>query len=245
MSGEAYGAGSGQSRLSGSGQTTAVRLRPTALSPTDKKVLCKAICVCTRQPDAGKDGADLKQQCVSRNLRDLDKSMEWQSPYKAEVNYDMSKEPPAPIMRSATPLEPHSYLPGWIQKYWPGGLDGYPAGAGAVRRPDVVIVNDPSQPPTQDNLRSVVEIKFPPQTIDREQQAADGRIAGSPDRTTVLSPSDCDCSQDDGDENPVKAAVSDAVSELGRSLRALFSSRPPALPGLGGMPPPLPPLPIP
>ncbi|RQS61820.1 hypothetical protein DID96_32550 [Burkholderia sp. Bp8963] len=97
MSGETYGAGSSQSRLSGSGQTTAVRLRPTALSPTDKNVLCKAICVCSRQPDEGKDGADLKQQCVSRNLRDLDKSMQWQSPYKAEVNYDMSKEPPASL----------------------------------------------------------------------------------------------------------------------------------------------------
>ena len=246
MSGNAYNTGSGAGgAASGSGQTTAVRLSAAGLGPADKKVICKAICVCSRQPDAGKDGADLKQQCVSRNLRDLDKSMDWQSPYKAEVNYDMSKEPPAPIMRSTTPLEPHGYLPGWIQKYWPGGLDDYPAGSGAIRRPDVVIVNNPALPPTQDNLRSVVEIKFPPQATDREQQAADGRIAGSPDKATVLGPSDCDCSQDDGDESPVKSAVSDALSGLGRSLRALLSSHPPALPGFGGSLPPLPPLPVP
>ena len=246
MSGDAYNTGSGSGGTAGgSGQTTSVRLNPTGLSPADKKVLCKAICVCNRQPDEGKDGADLKQQCVSRNLRDLDKSMNWQSPYKAEVNYDMSQDPPAPIMRSASPLEPHGYLPGWIQKYWPGGLADYPAGSGAVRRPDAVIVNNPALPPTQDNLRSVVEVKFPPQTIDKEQQAADGRIAGSPDKATVMGPGDCDCSQDDGDESPVKSAVSDALSGLGRSLRALLSSHPPALPGVGGSLPPLPPLPIP
>jgi hypothetical protein len=29
-----------------------------------------------------------------------------------------------------------------------------------VRRPDAVIVNDPTQPPTQGNIKKVVEIKF-------------------------------------------------------------------------------------
>lgn len=230
---------------SNAGQTSSVHLSRTSLSPTDKRVLCKAICVCNRQPDQDRSGAALKQQCVSRNLRDLDKAMDWKSPYKAEVNYDMSQDPPAPIMRSTSPLEPHSYLPAWIQKYWPGGLDRYPSKSGVVRRPDVVIVENPSQPPKRENLRAVVEIKFPPQMTDKEQQAAYGRIAGSPDKAMVLGPGDCDCSRDDADENPIKSAVSDALSELGQSLRTLFSSRAQTLPGLNGLPPPLPPVPVP
>ncbi|WP_341772151.1 hypothetical protein [Burkholderia gladioli] len=149
-------------------------------------------------------------------------------------------------MRSINILEPHPYLPGWIRKYWPGGMNTYPARSGMVRRPDVVIVDDPTQPPTQDNLRSVVEIKFPPQSIDKEQLAADQHIAGAPDKAAVLGPSDCDCSQHDGSENPVKSAISDALSELGRSLRALSLSRSRSnLPGLGGPSPLPPPLPIP
>ncbi|QGA36718.1 VRR-NUC domain-containing protein [Burkholderia glumae] len=236
MTGNAYNVGSGSGGTAGgSGQTTPLRLSASGLTQTDKKVLCKAICVCSRQPDIGKAGADLKQQCVSRNLRDLDKASGWKSPYKGEVNYNMAKDPPEPIMRSATPLEPHGFLPAWIEKYWEGGRDAYPAGTGAVRRPDVVIVKDPTLPPTQDNLRSVVEIKFPPQTVDRDQQAADERIAGAPEKATVLGPDNCDCSQDDEDENPVKSAVSDALSELGRSLRAL--SRSSARLGPGGLPP--------
>lgn len=140
MSGRAYGANSGQGGMSPKGETTPVRLRPATPDPVDKKVICKAVCVCSREPDTGASGQSLKQQCVSRNLRDVDRSMGWKSPYKSEVNYDMTQIPPSPIMRSASPLEPHPYLPGWIQKYWPGGKDAYPARAGAVRRPDVVIV---------------------------------------------------------------------------------------------------------
>ena len=122
MSGNAYGtgAGSGSAAPSG-GQTTGVPLRGAGLDPADKRVICKAVCVCSRQPDIGASGQSLKQQCVSRNLRDVDRSVGWRSPYKSEVNYDMTQMPPAPIMRSANPLEAHPYLPGWISKYWPGG----------------------------------------------------------------------------------------------------------------------------
>lgn len=244
MSGPAYGASSGQGGMSAGGQTTPVGLRPVSLDPVDKKVICKAICVCKREPDTGADGQGLKQQCVSRNIRDVDRSMDWTSPYKAEVNYDMTQVPPTPIMRSSSPLEPHPYLPGWINKYWPGGRDAYPVGAAAVRRPDVVVVKDGSAPPTQDNIKSVVEIKFPPQTRDREQEDDYARIAGSPDKVATMGPGDCDCSDDDGGESPVRA-VSEALSELGRSLRQIMGRGPTTPPGLGGLPLPPPPLPVP
>nr|WKF57214.1 hypothetical protein HUO10_001693 [Paraburkholderia busanensis] len=246
MSGKAYNTASSSGGTSnGLGQATTVRLDLSPLSPIDKKVICKAPCVCDRRPDAGASGQALKQQCVSRNLRDVDRSMDWQSPYKAEVNYDMSCEPPAPITRSSNALEPHSYLPGWIQKYWPGGLDRYPAGSGAVRRPDVVIVNDGSLPPTQDNIEKIVEIKFPPQMAgdDDRQMAAYTRIAGSASKVTVLTPDDCDCAQDDGGEHPATSTVSSMLSGLGEKLRQIAISRP-QLPGLG-LPPPIAPLPLP
>jgi hypothetical protein len=227
----------------GVGQTTPVNLRPAGLDPADKKVICKAICVCNRQPDTGASGQNLKQQCVSRNLRDVDRSMNWQSPYKSEVNYDMREAPPAPIMRSANELEPHPYLPGWLQKYWPGGLDEYPAGSGVVRRPDVVIVNDGSSPPTQSNIKNIVEIKFPPQTKNIEQDEDYALIAGAPNKVVTMGPGDCDCSDDDGDESTVKAA-SGALSELGKSLRQLLNRGPNPTQGFGGLPPVMP-LPIP
>jgi len=218
----------------GGGHTTTVKLRPAFPDPVDKKVICKAICVCNRAPDAGVSGQNLRQQCVSRNLRDVDSAMSWQSPYKSEVNFDMTQTPPAPIMRSASPTEAHPYLPGWIAKHWPGGLDAYPSGSNAVRRPDVVIVKDGSLPPTQDNIKGVVEIKFPPQTKDPEQDDDYARIAGARDKVATMGPGDCDCSDDDGDENPVRA-LSEKLSELGRSLRKLIP-RPGSLPGSGGMP---------
>lgn len=245
MSGNAYGtgAGSGSTAPSG-GQTTSVPLRATGLSPADKKVICKAICVCSREPDEGAIGQSLKQQCVSRNLRDVDRSMDWQSPYKSEVNYDMTQDPPTPIMRSANPTQAHPYLPAWIAKYWPGGQSAYPAGSGAVRRPDVVVVNDGSLSPTQDNIKNLVEIKFPPQTKDPEQDEEYARIAGSPDKVVTMGPGDCDCSDDDAGESPVRA-VSEALSALGKSLRQLAGQGPSSAPGFGGLPLPPPALPVP
>ncbi len=244
MSGSAYGIGSASGSTAQGGRTTSVQLRTVGLDPIDKKVVCKAICVCSREPDRGASGQHLKQQCVSRNLRDVDRSMDWQSPYKAEVNYDMSQVPPAPIMRSHPPLEAHPYLPGWIAKCWLGGQKAYRAGSGAIRRPDVVIVKNGSLPPTQDNIKSLVEVKFPPQAPDLGQAEDYATIAGSPDKLVVLGPQNCDCSNDDEGENPIRAVVSDALSELGRSLRALLNSRPPTQ-RLFGMPPVTPPLPAP
>ncbi|WP_231752972.1 VRR-NUC domain-containing protein, partial [Burkholderia sp. TSV86] len=185
-----------------------------------------------RRPDSNKSVSD-----EPGAIHDLDKDMDWMSPYKAEVNYNMDNTPPTPVMRSATPLEPHPYLPGWLQKYWPGGIEEYPRGT--MRRPDVVIVNDPSRPPTQDNIKNVVEIKFPPQKRDPEQEEDFRLIAGSREKLEVMGPQDCDCSQHDADESPVKVAA-EKLSELGRALRNLIGKRPPKIPGFGGLPPPPP-----
>ena len=208
------------------------------MAPQDRRAICSVICKCNAMPAIGAQGQTLKQQCVSGRLKAMDALTDHQSPYKAEVNYDMSKDPPAPIMSSSMVTKTHDYLPGWIQKYWPGGLSGYTPGVGNIRRPDVVVVNDPSLPPTQDNLKNVVEIKFPPDTIDLKQHAAYEEIAGEPDKVVKMGPSDCGCS--DGDDQSESSTSSSTASQFGK----LFSQ------GLnsylhGGLPPPPVPLPAP
>lgn len=225
-----YASGSGSGSVAkGPGQTNTVRLRPNTLDPQDRQAICSAICKCNAMPSVGSAGQTLKQQCVSGRLKAADALADNQSPYKPEVNYDMSKDPPAPIMDSSLATKAHDYLPGWIQKYWPGGLGGYTPGVGNIRRPDVVVVNDPSLPPTQDNLKSVVEIKFPPDTVDAKQQAAYEEIAGDPSKVVTMGPADCGCS-DDADNQ------TDSSSSTAAQLGKLFSQ------GLsnyahGGLPP--------
>ncbi len=182
--------------MSREGVTTVVRVNTPRIDAIDKKILCTAMCKCDKAPNIGKDGKQLKQMCVSENLKALDKLLEHRSQFKQEVNYDMSQTPPAPIMDSGVETKGHDYLPAWIRKYWgskPGQSPTYKPGTGLIRRPDVVIVKDTTKPPTQDNIKQIVEMKFPPDTITVPQERAYVRIAGGQNKLTTLEPSDCDC----------------------------------------------------
>ena len=191
------------------GATTPVRQGQVQLAPADKKVLCSAMCQCDKMPDVGKDGKQLKQGCVAGRLQALDQLLEHRSPYKQEINYDMTKSPPAPIMDSGIATKGHSYLPGWLRKYWgtePEHAPTFKAGQGLIRRPDVVIVNDPTRPPTQDNIKQIVEMKFPPDRLSERQERAYQQIAGGPTKLLTLEPSHCDCDapEPDGAKIPVE-----------------------------------------
>lgn len=202
--------------MSPNGTTTPVKINTPGLDYSDKKVICSAICYCNNTPGVGKDGRSLKQSCVSDRLSQLDKYMMHRSPYKPEVNYDMTKEPPAPIMDSSIETKGHDWLPGWIKKWW-GADEEHPpfkAGTGMIRRPDVVIVQDPSKPPTQDNLKKVVEIKFPPDTVSSRQRDDYIDIAGDEKKFVSLKPSDCDCDQQEPEESKVPS------EELGAAAAA-------------------------
>ena len=189
--------------MSQEGTTTVVHIHEVKVRGVDKKVLCSAMCKCDKQPNLGKDGQRLKQGCVSAHLKGLDKALDHRSNYKQELNYDMTQNPPEPITDSGVDTKPHDYLPGWIEKYWgtkPGHSSEYKAGIGLIRRPDVVIVKDASKPPTQDNIKQIVEMKFPPDTLDRPQRNAYRKIAGDDNKLAKLEPSDCDCDRDEPDE---------------------------------------------
>jgi hypothetical protein len=107
--------------MSPAGTTTTVRIAVPEIDPLDKKVLCAALCTCDKAPAIGKDGQKLKQQCVSTVMKEVDKQLDHLSPYKQEINYDMTKNPPEPIMDKDVATKGHDWLPGWIEKYFGQG----------------------------------------------------------------------------------------------------------------------------
>ena len=145
----------------------------------------------------------------------------------------MTKEPPAPIMDSGMDTKAHDWLPGFIKKWWDTpDAEGnqrppFKAGRGMVRRPDVVIVKDPSKPPTQDNIKQVVEIKFPPDTMDVKQDEAYRRIAGDRTKLVEMGPEDCDCTQSEPEPSKVPAEALSAAAALTALLYMLVTKRPP------------------
>lgn len=187
-----------QGGMSPEGKTNPVDLLEPKLDPRDKKVLCSAICYCSTTPNISQDGKNLKQACVGQRLGELDEILQGRSPYKPEISYDMTKNPPQPILDSQTGTNAHGWIPGWIRKYWDEDPEHPPfkPGKGMIRRPDVVIVNDPNKLPTQDNIKQVVEMKFPPDPRDRKQTNAYIKIAGDESKVVEMQSTDCNCNQE-------------------------------------------------
>jgi len=225
--------------MSPQGTTTVVGVNKPKLAPGDKKILCSAMCQCDKTPNVGKGGKEFKQVCVAGRLKALDKLLSYRSPYKQEINYDMTKRPPAPIMDSSVDTKGHDYLPGWIRKWWstdPEHPGAYKAGAGLIRRPDVVIVKDSLNPPTQDNIKQIVEMKFPPDSLTEQQEAAYKQIAGGAAKLTTLEPGDCDCSSAEPEDPrmPVESLgfAAGAAAWLAYILTRGKTPRPPLSPAL-------------
>lgn len=219
--------------MSSAGTTTQVIITKPGLDFTDKKVLCSAICKCKDTPGTGKDGRSLKQSCVSGRLKSLDGLLDHRSQYKPEVNYDMTKDPPEPIMESALGTKGHDWLPGWIKKRWgaPDELGAkrppFKPGMGMVRRPDVVIVNDPMKPPTQENIKQVVEIKFPPDKMDKPQRDAYEQIAGGERKLVEMGPNDCDCDQPEPESAKVPVELLSKAAAAAGLIYMILTKRPP------------------
>lgn len=55
------------------------------------------------------------------------------------------------------------------------------------------MVKDASKAPTQDNIKQIVEMKFPPDTLTTRQRDAYVLIAGDDKKLATLEPTDCDC----------------------------------------------------
>lgn len=161
--------------------------------------------------------------------------------YKAEVSFDMTPvklgEAPKPFLSYGKDNSDKSPSRRHSRNYFPTG-----AIPGLLRRPDVIIVKnrmirwpgraaaDHDGVPHPDNLRRVVEIKFPGDALGEEQELAYLLIAGGKDRFSVLDVNDCD-----GELERAKArAKSQAQTSTSTAPNTLPT--PPIL-----LPPPLPP----
>lgn len=178
----------------------------SARKKVDEKILCALFCCCLATRG--------NQGCVEEALTTADKQTGYKSRYKAEVSYNMQFRPPRPMMekdkkRKLTtqpiPRADFGHLTNRAQiEYDPAlrrraGEEGY-----RMRRPDVVVVKDPTQPPDQSNISQVIEMKFPGDTLSDGQQEDYIKIAGGKTKFKVYRKDDpCDC----GDKKPPPVPV--------------------------------------
>ena len=184
----------------------------------ERQVICEAICTCNVAYDLSVAGAKLKQVCVSAALKALDEAAGNKTTIKAEINFDMTKKLPDPIMSRKNPLVGTEYLPRRTD-----AIPGFKPNTGMVRRPDIIVVNDPTKPPTQDNIRYVVEVKFPPDFMGDEQRLAYERIAGGKDKVVLLGPRECGCPEEEKEREPVPEEVPVPVPEEETEPEPAFS----------------------
>ncbi|WP_322083534.1 VRR-NUC domain-containing protein [Burkholderia sp. BCC1972] len=230
-----YSPGSSPGGMSPSGQTTQVGVSAAKLSPKDRKVLCHTFCECRRIGVATKAGTIQRQRCVEMRLGLPNEVSKMQTgvptEYRPEQPYDMTTDPPEPIMDYEDPLEPNTGIRQWIKDKWPSKGKKYEKGD--VRRPDVVIVNDPAQPPVQSNIKTVVEMKFPGDTYGPDQEDDYIEIAGGPSKFVHLGAADCGCGDDDGQKKTSRSRQTASQSDLDE----LYGTSP-SVPGAPPLPPP-------
>jgi hypothetical protein len=221
--------------MSRQGSTTVVSINKPKLDYTDNKVLCSAMCRCQAQPNIGADGRSLKQECVSSRLKALDTALGHTSPYKAEYTYDMTKRPPEPFLDKEVQTKSRTLWPGWTKTLWPKDPtrpQPYKAGRGYTRRPDVVIVKDPTKPPTQDNIKQVVEMKFPGDVYRPRQGESYSIIAGDARKLVSMELEECDCNRAEPEKSKIPVEqLGPAAAILGIIYMAVTKRPPP-----GGVP---------
>ncbi len=157
----------------------------------ERAVLCAVICKCDKAPVMSRSGRRGKQRCVDLALEALDQTTGGLSTMKPEVPYNMTTQPPSPL--------PNKFWQRTVRQVIPN----YEPGTNMVRIPDVVVVNNPTMPPIQSNIRAVVEIKFPPDRPSPGQIPDYQRIAGNAP-VEVLTPQECGCQDPQPEPEPFK-----------------------------------------
>lgn len=173
----------------------------------ENSVFCHVMCCCrTAVGPGGRRRA--RQRCVENTLDFADELLGHQSRYKAEISYNMTTIPPSPFMhRDDAGLQRSE---NW-QTRARQEIPGFEPNAGMVRRPDIVVVRNPSQPPTQDNIERIVEMKFRGDPDDASQLAAYQAIAGPRASAEIRREESCDCGNDDLRRVPVPVPVPEPV----------------------------------
>lgn len=163
----------------------------------DNAVICDVICCCKPTPNM--------QVCVDQTFSAVDEKMGYKSRYKSEISYNMRKTPPVPLMHRVNGRDTTQPTEHWQSRAWQ--IKGYVPGKGHIRRPDIVIVEDPAKPPYQSNIERVVEVKFGGDVEGIGQYSAYSKIAGSRAKLKVMHDSECDCSDRKRRPMPVPVSV--------------------------------------
>jgi len=206
----------------------------------DLKILCYVFCCCKNNPAPSQSGkTNQYQQCVQNTLDAADELMAGGSRFKAEMPYNMMTSPPSPMT---------SRMPGrglFPSKNWPHNPDlyglpnPYPSGVGLVRRPDVVIVNDRSKPATADNIKQIVEMKFPGDPL-KPQQIEEYKNIHETVETIDGESGTCNCEEEE--KKFRDAAMKSIILGILMSLLGRGAGRgklmPKPVPGGGGVPVP-------
>lgn len=170
---------------------------PPPGSMTEEAVLCGFICACDKETGTTPKGDTRRasQKCLTEKLWMYDAALGGQSRMKAEVPYDFTKKPPAPMMDKNDPSR--------ARRDRPSGSE----------IPDVIFLKDPSKPPTLDNIEKVVEVKFGKDSLSKTKRDKYRVIAGTAP-LQVWTPETCGCSDDDGEKERVRVPNEDIVTVL-------------------------------
>ena len=177
---------------------------PTLGLDPEKPIICDAMCFCKSARDLP-DGTRAttgrnRQQCVADRLWAYDRALSNQSTIKAEVPYDMSQNPPVPIMSNNDPTRPTHRRPG------------------GSKIPDVVLVKDPTKPPTQDNIRKIIEMKFDKDLPDPAQIKVFEKIGGPGVPVETWTTKTCGCGEEEPDRLPDPAPALDPAAGTAAAL---------------------------
>ncbi len=151
-----------------------------AESAVELQILCNMMCE--------EKGPGRKQDRIAERLWAMDDAAGGRSTMKAEVPYNPSTREP--------------YMSN--NESWRATRNFYILGH---RRPDVIITD--GSPPTFDNIRTVVEMKFDDGNTEqsKEQIKAYERVFGAEKVAVMEEGVDCICEDDDGEREPVPEPV--------------------------------------
>jgi hypothetical protein len=160
---------------------------PQGVADDELAFLCKLMCACLAGPESNTIGQRQFQACVEQMLQ-ANASAKDNPYYRGQQYPNVTPEQGYDPPRNGNPPMPRT-----------DGQTGY-------RAPDSMITNDPSKPPTQDNIKLLVEMKFvAPGYCDvysDKQAQRDQEIVGpgNEDKIVVLTPAKCGCPPQGGDD---------------------------------------------
>lgn len=221
---------------------------PLAVDP-DMEMICIAFCLCRQM--------GMREACIGAMM-----TREWRWSKHPFYGRSLAYEPKLcgyywqPVYEvPTTGIPPQPYPSGTTSRSCPGPggaplelpLSGMPVHES--RRPDIVVAQDPTRPPTGDNIRAIYEVKFDGDEWGPGQLPAYQRIAGNgdehagKDRVKEISSETCKCGErklepfrvvdeqgEEGTEGDALREILDGLGEIPWLIPPWWQGRPKPVP---------------